>query len=45
MTAGAALLVAGKARTIKDGVRLAQTAIDEGSARKALDMLVKVSNS
>jgi anthranilate phosphoribosyltransferase len=45
MTAGAALLVAGKARTIKDGVRLAQTAIDEGSARKALDMLIKVSNS
>jgi len=45
MTAGAALLVAGKAKTIKDGVRMAQAAIDEGSAVKALDMLVKVSNS
>ncbi len=44
MTAGAALLVAGKAKTIKDGVRLAQTAIDEGAAQKALDTLVKVSN-
>ncbi len=45
MTAGAALLVAGKARTIKDGVRLAQAAIDDGGAQKALDTLVRVSNS
>jgi anthranilate phosphoribosyltransferase len=45
MTAGAALLVAGKAMTIKDGVRMAARAIDEGAALKALDTLVKVSNA
>ena len=44
MTAGAALLVAGKAKTIKDGVCMAERAIDEGAALKALDTLVKVSN-
>ncbi|MGQ0486677.1 MAG: anthranilate phosphoribosyltransferase [Hyphomicrobiales bacterium] len=44
MTAGAALLVAGKAKTVRDGVRLAQAAIDDGAALKALDTLVKVSN-
>ena len=44
MTAGAALLVAGKAKTIKDGVRMAQVAIDDGAALTALDTLVKVSN-
>jgi anthranilate phosphoribosyltransferase len=44
MTAGAALLVAGKAKTIKDGVRLAQAAIDDGAALKALDTLVRVSS-
>jgi anthranilate phosphoribosyltransferase len=44
MTAGAALLVAGKARTIKDGVRMAERAIDEGAALAALDTLIRVSN-
>ena len=45
MTAAAALLVAGKAKTLKSGVGLAQAAIDDGHAIRALDMLVKVSNT
>ena len=45
MTAGAALLVAGKVKDIKDGVRLAKTAIDDGASLKALDKLVRVSNA
>lgn len=44
MTAGAALLVAGKAADFKSGVAAAQMAIDTGSALKALDKLVEVSN-
>lgn len=44
MTAGAALLVAGKASSIAKGVVMAQTAIDDGRARKSLETLVKVSN-
>ncbi|MFT3986757.1 anthranilate phosphoribosyltransferase [Aestuariivirga sp.] len=45
MTAGAALLVAGKVPNLKAGVAEAQTAIDKGHAMKALETLVKVSNS
>jgi anthranilate phosphoribosyltransferase len=45
MTAGAALVVVGKAATLKDGVNAARTAIASGAAQKALDALVKVSNS
>jgi anthranilate phosphoribosyltransferase len=45
MTAGAALVVAGKAATLKDGVTTARTAIASGAAQTALDALVKVSNS
>lgn len=44
MTSGAALLVAGKARDLKDGVAQAQKSIDGGSARTVLERLVKVSN-
>jgi anthranilate phosphoribosyltransferase len=44
MTAGAALLVAGKAATLKDGVMAAREAIRSGAARRALDTLVAVSN-
>lgn len=44
MTAGAALLVAGKVASIKEGVAKAQRAIDEGAALKSLETLVKVSN-
>lgn len=44
MTAGAALLVAGKVRDLKEGVATAQAAIDRGDAAKVLDRLVEVSN-
>lgn len=44
LNAGAALLVAGKAQTIKQGVMLAASAIDDGAAAAALDRLVAVTN-
>jgi anthranilate phosphoribosyltransferase len=45
MTAGAALLMDGKVRDYNHGVRAAEVAIDRGAALKALDTLIKVSNS
>ncbi len=45
MTAGAALLVAGKAANLMDGAAQAQAAIDDGRAMKVLDTLVKVSTA
>ena len=45
MTAGAALLVAGKAKDLKDGTALAEQAIDSGAAEKVLAKLVEVSNA
>jgi anthranilate phosphoribosyltransferase len=42
---GAALVVAGKAATLADGVTRAAAAIDDGGARARLDALVAVSNS
>jgi anthranilate phosphoribosyltransferase len=44
MTAGAALLVAGKVADLKAGVAEAQKSIDGGQARQVLEKLVKVSN-
>jgi anthranilate phosphoribosyltransferase len=44
MNAGAALVVAGKADNLKDGVTLAATSIDQGKAKERLDRLVAVSN-
>jgi anthranilate phosphoribosyltransferase len=44
MTAAAALLVAGKAKDLKEGVAQAQKSIDGGGARQVLEKLVKVSN-
>lgn len=44
MTAGAALLVAGKVKTLSNGVAAAQAAIDSGAAHRAMETLVKVSN-
>lgn len=44
MNAGSALLIAGKAADLADGVRLAAASIDDGHARKALDLLVQSSN-
>ena len=43
--AGAALMIAGKSASLKDGVGLAARAIDDGRARKALDSLVRITNS
>ncbi len=45
MTAGAALLVAGKVQDIKTGVDQARNAIKSGAAKKTLARLVEVSNS
>jgi anthranilate phosphoribosyltransferase len=45
MTAGAALIVAGKATDIKEGVATARAAIASGGAQRALARLVEVSNS
>ncbi len=45
MTAGAALVVAGKAADLKDGTAKAEAAIDSGAALKVLDRLVEVSNA
>ncbi len=44
MTAGAALVVAGRAANLRQGVAAAQNAIDSGAAEAALTKLVKVSN-
>ena len=45
MTTGAALVVAGKAGTIKDGVAMGEAAIRSGAARRTLDRLIAVSNA
>ena len=44
LNAGAAILVAGKAASLKEGVAAAASAIDDGKARAALTRLVEVSN-
>ena len=44
MNAGAALYIGGKASSMKDGIRLAQELIADGSAIAALDKFVKESN-
>ena len=44
MTAGAALLVAGKAKDIREAIQQAQAAIDCGAAFGSLEKLVKISN-
>jgi len=44
LNAAAALVVAGKAATLFDGVKLAEDALTTGTARQALDALVAVSN-
>ena len=43
LNAGAALLIAGKAPTVQDGIQLAASAIDEGKASEALARLVEFS--
>jgi anthranilate phosphoribosyltransferase len=44
LNAAAALVVAGKAATLADGVKLAGHTIDSGTAEAALDRLIAVSN-
>jgi anthranilate phosphoribosyltransferase len=45
MTAGAALLIAGRAADFKGGVGIAKKAVADGGAMSALETLVKVSNA
>jgi anthranilate phosphoribosyltransferase len=44
LNAGAALLVAGKAASLRDGIALSAEAIDSGKAAAVLDALVKLSH-
>ncbi len=45
LNAAAAFLVGGKVETLRDGVDLARSVIDDGRARAALDSLVRITNS
>jgi anthranilate phosphoribosyltransferase len=45
LTAGAALLVAGRAADLKDGIALAAQSIDSGKARAALREMIRITNS
>ena len=45
MTTGAALVVAGKAGSVKDGVAMGEAAIRSGAARRTLDRLIAASNA
>jgi len=45
LNTAAALIVAGKSATLKEGATLAAKAIDEGAARKTLESLAQLSNS
>lgn len=45
INAAAALIVAGRAKHLKEGLAMAAKAIDAGTARDVLDRLVKVSNA
>jgi anthranilate phosphoribosyltransferase len=44
LNAGAALVVAGRAASLKEGITEAQRSIDQGHAHAALERLVDVSN-
>ena len=44
MNAGAALVVAGKAKDFAEGVALAAASIDQGKAKESLEKLIAVSN-
>jgi anthranilate phosphoribosyltransferase len=45
MNAGAALMIAGAAKDIKEGVALARKSLESGAARARLDRLIAVSNA
>lgn len=42
--ASAALIVAGKAQDLKQGMRLAESSIDSGAAQRTLDILIRLTN-
>jgi len=42
LNAGAGLFVAGRAGSVREGITLAEVAIDSGRARSALETLVQV---
>jgi anthranilate phosphoribosyltransferase len=44
LNASAALIVAGKVQTLRDGASLAARSIDDGAAKRALAALVRISN-
>jgi anthranilate phosphoribosyltransferase len=44
LNAAAALIVAGRAKDLREGVRLAAQSIDNGAARRALDRLIVITN-
>jgi anthranilate phosphoribosyltransferase len=44
LNAAAALIVAGKAKTLKDGAAVAAKSIDSGAARATLDRLIAITN-
>jgi anthranilate phosphoribosyltransferase len=44
LNAGVALVVAGRAANLRDGVALAEAALDSGAARDKLDALIRCSN-
>ena len=44
MNAGAALYIAGKAESFKDGIELAKELIDSGKAKQTLEKMIEVSN-
>jgi anthranilate phosphoribosyltransferase len=45
LNAAAALIVAGRARDLKEGVALGVKSIDSGAAASRLNLLIAVSNS
>jgi len=45
VNAGAALFIAGKASSVADGIRAAQSAIDSGEARATLDAMARLSRA
>jgi anthranilate phosphoribosyltransferase len=45
LNAGAALFIAGRAGSVREGIAKAAGAIDSGRARQVLDQLVEISNA
>jgi anthranilate phosphoribosyltransferase len=44
LTSGAALIVAGRAKDLKEGVEISRTAVTTGRAMKTLEQLIEISN-